>query len=58
MEPGLSDRVERTIILASSAELSAQGLAFNVVARNSILNDKNFNNGNYYETSFLTKAQL
>lgn len=45
-------RVERAIILASSARLSAQGLAFNVVARNSILNDKNFNNGNYYDGEF------
>lgn len=42
------DRVERTIILASSARLSPQGLAFNAVARNSILNDTNFNKGNYY----------
>jgi len=46
------DRVERAVILASSARLSAQGLAFNVVARNSILNDNNFNNGNYYDGEF------
>lgn len=46
------ERVERAIILASSARLSAQGLAFNVVARNSILNDKNFNKGNYYDGEF------
>ena len=43
------DRVERAVILASSARLSAQGLAFNAVARNSILNDTNFNGGNYYD---------
>ena len=42
-------RVERAIILASSARLSAQGLGFNVVARNSILNDIHFNDGNYYD---------
>lgn len=41
-------RVEKAIILASSARLSAQGLAFNAVARNAILNDINFNDGNYY----------
>ncbi|HZJ57877.1 MAG TPA: homoserine O-acetyltransferase [Clostridia bacterium] len=43
------DRVERAVILASSARLSSQGLAFNAVARNSILNDINFNGGDYYE---------
>lgn len=42
------NRVEKAIILASSARLSAQGLAFNVVARNSILNDVNFKGGDYY----------
>lgn len=46
------DRVEKVIILASSARLSTQGLAFNAVARNSILNDINFNGGNYYNGEF------
>jgi homoserine O-acetyltransferase len=43
------ERVERTVILAASARLSAQGLAFNAVARYCILNDRNFNNGDYYD---------
>ena len=42
------ERVERCIILASSARLSPQGLAFNAVARHSILSDPNFNGGDYY----------
>jgi len=43
------DRVERAVVLASSARLSAQGLAFNAVARYCILNDPNFANGDYYD---------
>jgi len=45
------DRVENAIILASSARLSPQGLAFNAVARHAILSDPNFNNGDYYGRS-------
>jgi homoserine O-acetyltransferase len=42
------ERVERAVILAASARLSAQGLAFNAVARYCILNDPNFAGGDYY----------
>jgi homoserine O-acetyltransferase len=42
------ERVERAVVLASSARLSAQGLAFNAVARYCILNDPNFAGGDYY----------
>jgi homoserine O-acetyltransferase len=45
------DRVERTVILAASSRLSAQGLAFNAVARYCILNDPNFAGGDYYDKS-------
>ena len=45
------DMVENAIILASSARLSPQGLAFNAVARHAILSDPNFNNGDYYGRS-------
>ena len=41
--------VKSTILIATSARLNAQGIAFNAVARNAILTDSNFNNGNYYE---------
>ena len=43
------DIVEKTIIIASSARLNAQSIAFNAVMRNAILTDVNFNNGNYYD---------
>lgn len=35
--------------IASSPRLTTQGLAFDVVARNAIISDPNFNSGNYYE---------
>jgi homoserine O-acetyltransferase len=43
------ERVERVAILAASARLSAQGLAFNNVGRTCILNDPHFASGDYYE---------
>jgi homoserine O-acetyltransferase len=42
-------RVARTAMLASSARLTAQALAFDVVARNAILRDPHFRNGDYYD---------
>ncbi|HAG10192.1 MAG TPA: homoserine O-acetyltransferase [Desulfotomaculum sp.] len=42
------DRVERALIIASSARLSDQGLSFNVIARYAIRTDPNFHSGNYY----------
>jgi homoserine O-acetyltransferase len=42
------ERVERAVVLAANARLSAQGLAFNAVARYCILNDPNFAGGDYY----------
>lgn len=48
MSLAFPERVERAVVLASSARLSAQGLAFNAVARYCILNDPNFAAGNYY----------
>ncbi len=43
------ERVRSAIILASSARLGAQGLAFNAVGRQAIFKDPHFNNGQYYE---------
>ena len=43
------ERVEKAIILAASPKLSAQGVAFNAVARYTIMNDPNFRDGDYYE---------
>lgn len=42
------ERVERVIVLAAAPRLSAQGLAYNAVGRFSILNDRNFLQGEYY----------
>ena len=42
------ERVERVVVLASAARLSAQGVAFNAVGRYCILNDPNFADGDYY----------
>ena len=42
------DRVARTVILAASTRLSAQGLSFNAVGRSCILNDPHFLGGTYY----------
>ncbi len=45
------ERVGKAIILAASPKLSAQGVAFNAVARYTIMNDPHFNNGDYYDQS-------
>ncbi|MBC7341033.1 MAG: homoserine O-acetyltransferase [Clostridia bacterium] len=42
------ERVQKVIILASSARLSDQGIAFNQVARQAIINDPGFRGGDYY----------
>ena len=41
------DRLERAVIIASTPKLSAQNIAFNEVARQSILSDPNFYDGWY-----------
>ena len=43
------DRVEKAIVLAASAKLSAQGLAFNAVGRHTIMSDPHFHDGDYYD---------
>jgi len=42
------DRIRSAIILAASARLGAQGLAFNAVGRQAIMNDPCFQGGSYY----------
>lgn len=42
------ERVQKAIILAASPQLSTQGVAFNAVARYTIMNDPSFNKGDYY----------
>jgi homoserine O-acetyltransferase len=48
MALGQPDRVARLIILSAGFRLGAQGLAFNAVARHSIITDPGFKNGDYY----------
>lgn len=44
-----SDRMRGVVALATSARLSSQGLAFDVVGRNAILRDPHFHGGRYYD---------
>lgn len=41
--------VYKAVVIASTARLTAQGIAFNAVGRNAILSDINFCNGDYYD---------
>lgn len=43
------EMVNSCIAIATSASLSAQGIAFNEVGRQAIFNDPSWNNGNYYD---------
>jgi len=56
------DRVSRAVVVAAAARLSAQGLAFNACGRTAIVNDPNFNGGDYYgkahPTSGLSAARM
>ncbi len=45
----LSDRLAGAIALATSPRVSTQALAFDIVARNAILHDPHFHEGQYYE---------
>lgn len=52
------DRLRHCIVIASTAKLSTQNIAFNDVARQAILTDPNFYNGNYYEYGVVPKNGL
>jgi len=43
------DRVKTATLIATSAKLSAQGIAFNEVSRRAIMMDPRWNGGDYYE---------
>ena len=43
------EQVHAAIVLASAANLSAQGIAFNAVGRRAIFTDPGFTDGNYYD---------
>ncbi len=52
------DRVRHAVIVASTARLSAQNIAFNEVARRAIVNDPDFHGGHYYEKGTVPKLGL
>lgn len=52
------ERVGNCVVIASTARLSAQNIAFNEVARSAILSDTQFHGGNYYEHGVVPKAGL
>jgi homoserine O-acetyltransferase/O-succinyltransferase len=43
------ERVGASVVLAAAPRLSSQGIAFDVVGRNAIRHDPNFNDGQYYD---------
>lgn len=43
------ERVRHCVVIASTAKLSAQNIAFNEVARRAILTDSDFHHGHYYD---------
>lgn len=52
------DRVAHAVIIASTAKLSAQNIAFNEVARKAITSDPNFHGGHYAEHQTIPKHGL
>lgn len=51
-------RLRHCVVVASTAKLSAQNIAFNDVARQSILSDPDFHGGNYYAHGVVPKNGL
>lgn len=51
-------RVEHCIVIASTSGLSAQNIAFNEVARRSIITDPEFHQGNYYDHNTVPRHGL
>ncbi|PTQ91426.1 homoserine O-succinyltransferase MetX [Agitococcus lubricus] len=52
------ERLRSAVIIASAPKLSAQNIAFNEVARQSILSDPDFHGGHYYEMDTYPKRGL
>lgn len=52
------DRLGYALVIAAAPKLSAQNIAFNEVARQSILTDPDFHDGHYYEHDTLPKQGL
>jgi homoserine O-acetyltransferase len=52
------DRLRHCVVIASTAKLSAQNIAFNDVARQAIISDPEFHGGDYYAHSVVPKNGL
>ena len=52
------ERLRHAICIAAAPKLSAQNIAFNEVARHSIINDPNFHDGHYLEANTYPKLGL
>lgn len=52
------DRVRHALVIASAPNLTAQNVAFNEVARQAIMTDPEFYNGDYYEHDTVPKRGL
>ena len=52
------EKVQNIISVAAASKLSAQNIAFNEVARQSIINDPDFRDGYYYEHDVIPKIGL
>jgi len=52
------EKVQNIISVAAASKLSAQNIAFNEVARQSIINDPDFRDGYYYEYGVIPKIGL
>ena len=50
------DIVEKAVCIASAEHLSAQALSFDIIARNIIMADPNWNKGYYYDREFPEKG--
>jgi len=42
------EKIKHAVVIAAAPNLTAQNIAFNEVARQSIITDPDFNKGNYY----------
>ena len=52
------EKIRHAIVIAAAPNLTAQNIAFNEVARQSIITDPDFNKGNYYELNKQPKRGL
>lgn len=52
------DRLRHCVVIASTARLSAQNIAFNDVARQAIISDPDFHGGDYYAHAVIPKSGL